>query len=153
MRSSLSYRAAGALLLLGQLGCSHERVYGICGIFFEDALLTIAQANDQATGGPISTIRLRNLSHNNSPITDLRYLVQIGNIGRGTTVVGPELECEIVCAFATQTGMYRFTVHHDGYRDTTIDVNAKYGNEQRGPAGCPTRLSRGVVLRVDLIPQ
>jgi hypothetical protein len=94
-------------------------------------------------------VRLHSLYWNGHFIDDARFFTEVGAPVHGVTPIGGELLCEVACGFANMPGEYGMTVHRDGYRDTTLTIDADYGKVERT---CPIRGSQGVILRLDLKP-
>lgn len=120
-----------------------------CDFVYLDPLVSIVEVTDAVTDEPIASVRLQSLHWNGHDIADARFFTEVGAPTHGVTALGGDLVCEVACGFANQEGLYNFTVHHDGYRDTTVSINATYRKVERT---CPIRGSGGVILQLQLSP-
>lgn len=123
---------------------------GACDIVYLDPLLSISEVRDAGTHAAIPSVRLTNLHWNGHFIDDARFFTEVGAPVHGVTPTGGELLCVVACGFANAPGVYGLTVHRDGYRDTTLNINANYSKVEQA---CPIRGSQGVILRLELTAQ
>jgi hypothetical protein len=129
-------------------GCSGS-TGGACDIVYLDPLLSITEVRDAMTKVALPSVRLRNLHWNGHYVDDARFFTEVGAPVQGVTPSGAELLCDVVCGFANQPGVFVLTVHRDGYRDTTLNIDANYNKSENT---CPVRVSQGVILRLELHP-
>lgn len=140
-----------ALSIAALVACS-EPTNGPCVVTYRDPLLTIASVLNTQTGAAIPQVRIKDIKYQGAALRELRELTETGTLVRGVTITGQELLCNVVCSFATQEGLYEFTVTQSGLRDTSLSVNAKYATSEGPPGGCPRTFSGGMELRLRLSP-
>lgn len=138
------------LTLATMTGCGANNIGGACDFIYLDPLLSIIEVRDAVTKVALPAVRLRNLHWNGVFINDARYFTEVGAPVHGVTPSGAELLCDVACGFANQPGLFGLTVHRDGYRDTTLNIDANYSRSENT---CPVRVSQGVILRLELNPQ
>lgn len=139
----------GVVLALAILTGCRASSGGACDFVYLDPLLSITEVKDAVTKAAIPSVRLRNLQWNGHDIDDARFFTEVGAPVQGVTPSGGELLCNVACGFANQPGVFGLTVHLDGYRDTTLNIDANYSKSENT---CPIRVSQGVILRLELKP-
>ena len=140
---------------LATVAChSDPKLVGPCNVAYDEPLFTIENAKDAATKAPISRVVLRSFLYDRppGPTPGVAFLTDhFGLTPKNVTISGNELLCDVVCSFGAGEGGYVFTFGATGYRDTTFAISdAKYS---RARGGCPTYLSGGVTLGVELTPK
>lgn len=138
------------VLALATLTGCRASTGGACDFVYLDPLLSITEVKDAVTKVALPSVRLRNLQWNGHDIDDARFFTEVGAPVHGVTPSGPELLCDVACGFANAPGVYGLTVHRDGYRDTTLNIDANYNKAE---STCPIRVSQGVILRLEVNPQ
>lgn len=148
LRFCMSSRRAllGCAALLA--GC-RTATGGACDIVYLDPLVSVVEVKDAVTQSPLASVRLHSLYWNGNFIGDARFFTEVGPVAHGVTSLGGEILCQVACGFGVGDGLFTMTVHRDGYRDTTLSINASYSKTERT---CPIRVSEGVTLRLVLAP-
>jgi hypothetical protein len=142
----------GAAALVLALGCSggEEGTAGPCYMRFADPLMAVTQVIDARTGRDLSQVILRRYTYAGGPDTGWGFLTDHFSLRpRNVRTENDALMCDVACAFGASEGVYALTFGAEGYRDTTITVDARYANRS---GNCPLTLSQGAVVRVVLTP-
>ena len=137
------------LVAVTTLSCSAQ-TSGPCMIYFDDPVVTFATAVDSATQLAIPEVVMTGISFNGSPVTDLRFLLETGGPVHGASATAEGIRCTIACAFGAAEGTYSMVLKSPSSVDTPIQFFARYATAKRGPGGCPTHLSQGVVVNVQM---
>lgn len=111
---------------------------------YDEPILIIESITDEVNGHTISQAYIYNIKIDGTK-RDLVFLT--GEVSNNISVEDSVIVCSVPCGFGTEGGEYQFSVSADGYEDTTITRDAKYGESQ---GGCPSKSSGGTRISFNL---
>jgi len=147
--------AIASIALAGCAGSSPGAVNTRCSSImrFSGPALTLASANDSATGAAIATVVLSQITVDRAPVNLAQLLQDSQSTNLKSSADG--LVCTLPCGLSSRQGTYSFQVSASGHLAATQTVVAKYENTSRGSSAenCAVTMSDGTVTNLSLQPE
>jgi hypothetical protein len=125
------------------IACEPQNI-GPCVHIYEEPILTIESISGGVDGNEISQAYIYNIKIDSAKRDPVLIT---GEASKNISVEDSVIVCSVPCGFGTEDGEYQFSVTADGYPDTTITSNAKYGKSK---GGCPSSSSEGIKISFSL---
>lgn len=147
----LLYSIGRACVVIPLLSSCERQSVGICAVFYRDPVITVVSVSDASTSLSLGSVLIGEVKISGNRVSPIESLVAVNAPVTNVEVLGDRLRCTVACGFGNMPGTYEMRLHHDGYRDTTVVVVARYARKQGN--SCPVTFSQGSVLNVGLQPE
>lgn len=124
-----------------------EPSVGPCEHKYLDPIIEIKDVRDKESGQSISSIKIIKAEIDNLEI-DIHRLVN--DVTFNVVLYDSVLFCATPCGFGTEDGEYSLTISSTGFKNTLVNINAKYKNSK---GGCPSFNSGGTMVSFQMTKQ